>query len=80
MVVVGRDIPEVLYAALILEDNARKAVQAATLGELEPLTPEESRAFDTPEGVRFRSRLAWDYFARLETRWDRQPATGTGVV
>lgn len=80
VVVVGRGIPEVLYAALILEDNARKAVQAATVGELSYVSPEESQAFDTPEGIRIRSRLAWDYFVRLEARWDRQPATGAGPL
>jgi len=80
IVVVGRDLEEVLYASLIFEDNARKAVQAATLGELGYISPDECAAFETEAGLHFRSRRTWDYFARLETRWDRQPGTGSGPL
>jgi hypothetical protein len=66
----------VLYAALILEDNARKAVQAATLGALRFLSPEECQAFESEAERRVRAARVWSYFAHLEARWDRQPASG----
>src|SRR5205823_4064 len=47
IVVVGKDLERVLYAALILEDEARKAAQAATLGEVGTISPAECRAFSS---------------------------------
>jgi ribulose-5-phosphate 4-epimerase/fuculose-1-phosphate aldolase len=80
LVVVGGDIEEVLYGALILEDNARKALQAATLGPVGVISPEECQRFEADGGMRGRSRLMWKYFSELEARWDRQPATGAGPL
>ena len=76
IVVVGRNLAEVLYASLVLEDDAKKSVQAAALGELGTMTQEECRAFDAEIALARRAQRAWDYFSRLEARWDRQPATG----
>jgi len=76
IVVVGRDLPEVLFASLVLEDDAKKSVQAASLGELGLISAEECRAFDGEIALERRAQRAWDYFSRLEARWDRQPATG----
>lgn len=76
IVVAGKNLQEVLFASLILEDDAKKSVQAATLGELGFLTPEECHAFGAEIALERRARRAWDYFSRLEARWDRQPATG----
>lgn len=76
IVVVGRDLPEVLFASLVLEDDAKKSVQAASLGDLGFISPEECRAFDGEIALERRAQRAWDYFSRLEARWDRQPATG----
>jgi ribulose-5-phosphate 4-epimerase/fuculose-1-phosphate aldolase len=76
IVVVGRDLEEVLFASLVLEDDTRKAMQAAMLGELGFISVEECRAFDAEVDLQRRSHRAWNYFARLEARWDRQPATG----
>jgi ribulose-5-phosphate 4-epimerase/fuculose-1-phosphate aldolase len=76
IVVVGRDIEEMLYGALVFEDNALKAVQAATLGELQFLTAEESQAHEEGNSVQYRARRAWHYFTQMEARWDRQQATG----
>lgn len=78
IVVVGRDLEEVLFAALVLEDDSRKAMQAATLGELGFISPEECRAFEAEVDLQRRAHRAWNYFVRLEGRWDRQPATGAG--
>ncbi|MBI2090725.1 MAG: class II aldolase/adducin family protein [Deltaproteobacteria bacterium] len=75
-VVVGRDIEEALFASLILEDDARKAMQSATLGEWDYLTPEECREFEAEIDVQRRAHRAWSYLVKLESRWDRQPATG----
>ena len=80
IVVVGQDLQEALYAALILEDDARKAMQAATLGELGFISPEECRAFEADISLQRRAHRAWNYLARLESRWDRQPATGAGPL
>lgn len=78
IVTVGRNLEEALFAAVVLEDDARKAVQAATLGELDFLSPEECRSFATEEEWRRKARLAWNYFVELEASWDRQPGTGGG--
>jgi hypothetical protein len=32
--------------------------------------------FDGEDGLQRRSHRAWDYFAEVETQWDRQPGTG----
>lgn len=76
IVVVGKNLQEVLYASLVLEDDAKKSVQAASLGDLGVVSPEECRAFDGEIALERRAQRAWDYFSRLEARWDRQPATG----
>jgi L-fuculose-phosphate aldolase len=76
IVAIGRNLPEVLYASLVLEDDAKKSVQAAALGELGAITREECRAFDAEIALERRAQRAWDYFSRLEARWDRQPGTG----
>jgi len=76
VVIVGKSLERVLYAALILEDEARKAAQAATLGEVGTIGAEECRAFSTEAEWDQRSRRAWNYYAALESRWNRQPGTG----
>jgi ribulose-5-phosphate 4-epimerase/fuculose-1-phosphate aldolase len=76
IVVVGQNLQEVLYTALVLEDDAKKTLQAATLGEIGTISPEECRAFGAEIALERRSQRAWNYFASLERRWDKQPATG----
>lgn len=79
IVVVGRDIEEMLYGALILEDDTRKAMEAKALGELRFFSVEECRSFGSEASLERRARRAWTYFTQLELRWDRQPATGLNV-
>ncbi len=74
--VIGRDVEEMLYASLILEDEAKKSVEAATLGELDTLSPEDCETFDADVALPMRSRRAWGYYCNLESRWDRQPGSG----
>jgi len=76
IVVAGKNLPEVLFASLVLEDDAKKSMQAASLGTVGYISPEECRAFDAEIALERRAQRAWDYFCRLEARWDRQPATG----
>jgi ribulose-5-phosphate 4-epimerase/fuculose-1-phosphate aldolase len=76
IVVVGQNLQEVLYTALVLEDDAKKSMQALTLGELGTISPEECRAFGAEIALERRAQRAWNYFCSLESRWDRQPATG----
>jgi L-ribulose-5-phosphate 4-epimerase len=76
IVVVGKDLERVLYAALVLEDEARKRAQAATLGEVGTISADECRAFSTEAEWDQRARRAWNYYAALESRWNRQPETG----
>jgi ribulose-5-phosphate 4-epimerase/fuculose-1-phosphate aldolase len=76
IVVVGQNLQEVLFAALVLEDDAKKTMQAATLGEVGTISPEECRAFGAEIALERRAERAWNYFCSLEARWDRQPATG----
>ncbi len=75
-VVVARDIEEMFYASLILEDNARKAMQAVQLGQLRYLNSTECAAFESATERSLRASRVWTYFAGLESRWDRQPASG----
>ena len=76
LVVVGKNLEEVLYTSLVLEDDTKKAIQAATLGEVGTISPEECRAFGAEIALERRARRAWNYFSALESRWDRQPGTG----
>ena len=80
IVVAGRELEEVLFASIILEDDTRKAMEAAALGEVGYFSEEECRAFATEEESRGRARRAWNYFAGLEARWDRQGGTGAGPL
>jgi L-fuculose-phosphate aldolase len=75
LVAAAGSLAELLFLCLVLEDNARAAVQAAALGTPEFLGPEVfAGEGDLPLGRR--AELAWSYFTRLEARWDRQPHTG----
>ena len=76
IVVAGQNLQEVLFASLVLEDDAKKTMQAATLGEVGTISPEECRAFGAEIALERRAQRAWNYFCSLEARWDRQPATG----
>jgi len=76
IVVVGLNLQEVLYTALVLEDDTKKTLQAATLGEVGTMTPEECRAFGAEIALERRAQRAWNYFRSLEARWDRQTGTG----
>jgi len=76
IVVAGRNLQEVLFASLVLEDDAKKTMQAATLGEVGTISPEECRTFGAEIALERRAQRAWNYFCSLEARWDRQPATG----
>ncbi|MGH7823810.1 MAG: class II aldolase/adducin family protein [Candidatus Binatia bacterium] len=76
IVVVGKNLQEVLFASLVLEDDAKKTMQAATLGEVGAISQEECRAFGAEIALERRAQRAWNYFCSLEARWDRQAATG----
>jgi ribulose-5-phosphate 4-epimerase/fuculose-1-phosphate aldolase len=76
IVVVGKNLQEVLFASLVLEDDAKKTMQAATLGEIGTISQDECRAFGAEIALERRAQRAWNYFCSLESRWDRQPATG----
>ena len=76
IVVAGRNLQEVLYTSLVLEDDTKKAIQAAALGEFGTISPDECRAFGAEIALERRAQRAWNYFTALESRWDRQPATG----
>jgi ribulose-5-phosphate 4-epimerase/fuculose-1-phosphate aldolase len=76
IVVAGQNLQEVLYTALVLEDDAKKTLQAAALGEVGTISPEDCRAFGAEIALERRAQIAWNYFCSLESRWDRQPATG----
>ena len=76
IVVAGKNLQEILFASLVLEDDAKKTMQAAALGEIGTISPEECRAFGAEVALERRAQRAWNYFCSLEARWDRQPATG----
>jgi ribulose-5-phosphate 4-epimerase/fuculose-1-phosphate aldolase len=76
IVVAGKNLQEVLFASLVLEDDAKKTVEAAALGEIGSISPEECHAFGAEIALERRAQRAWNYFCSLESRWDRQPASG----
>jgi ribulose-5-phosphate 4-epimerase/fuculose-1-phosphate aldolase len=76
IVVAGTNLQEVLYSALVLEDDTKKTWQAAALGEVGTLSDEECRAFGAEIALERRAQRAWNYFCGLENRWDHQPSTG----
>jgi L-fuculose-phosphate aldolase len=76
IVVAGKNLQEVLYTSLVLEDDAKKSWQAAALGEVGTLSEEECRGFGAEIALERRAQRAWNYFVSLETRWDHQPASG----
>jgi ribulose-5-phosphate 4-epimerase/fuculose-1-phosphate aldolase len=76
IVVVARDIEQMLYACLILEDEARKSVAASSLGDIHCLTDAECHAFGGAAEFPGRAQRAWTYFSALEQRWDKNPSTG----
>jgi ribulose-5-phosphate 4-epimerase/fuculose-1-phosphate aldolase len=76
IVVVGQNLQEVLYSALVLEDDAKKTLQAAALGEVGTISTEECQEFGAEIAIERRAGRAWNYFKSLEARWDRQPSTG----
>lgn len=76
IVVAGKNLQEVLFASLVLEDDAKKTMEAARLGEVGTISPQECHAFGAEIALERRAQRAWNYFCSLESRWDRQPATG----
>jgi len=76
IVVVGRDVEEMLFGALILEDEVRKWAEASAIGTVRPFSEEEAGSFDAASDFQRRSHRCWDYFCGIEQRWDRQPGTG----
>jgi len=75
-VVVGKNLEEVLYASLVLEDDAKKTLQAASLGEVGTISPDECKAFGAEIALERRAQRAWNYFCGLESQWDKQASTG----
>jgi len=76
VVVVARDVEQMLYCALVLEDEARKSVAAATLGSFHCLTHHECSAFAEKEALPELSKRGWRYYSQLEQRWDKNPGSG----
>jgi ribulose-5-phosphate 4-epimerase/fuculose-1-phosphate aldolase len=76
IVVVARDVEEMLFASLLLEDEARKWVMASSLGEVQPFSAEDCAAFGADADLSRRSHRAWPYLKGMEERWNGQPGTG----
>ena len=76
IVVAGQNLPEVLYTSFVLEDDAKKSWQAASLGEVGTISEEVCRAFGAEIALDRCAQRAWNYFCSLEARWDHQPNTG----
>jgi ribulose-5-phosphate 4-epimerase/fuculose-1-phosphate aldolase len=76
IVVVGQTLQEVLFSSLVLEDDAKKTLQAATLGAVGTISPEECKTFGAEIALERRAQRAWNYFCSLEAHWDKQASTG----
>jgi len=79
-VVAAATVEELLFASLLLEDNARAAVEAAPLGELDFLDRDDTGLIQAEARLADRAALAWSYFSLQEARWDRQPPIGGGAI
>lgn len=73
VVIVARDVEQMLYCALVLEDEARKCVEASALGPLRCLTHDQCALFQGAQALPERSQRAWKYYSQLENRWDKRP-------
>ena len=80
IVVVGQTLQEVLFSSLVLEDDAKKTLQAATLGAVGTISPEECKTFGAEIALERRAQRAWNYFCSLEARWDKQASTGRSAL
>jgi L-ribulose-5-phosphate 4-epimerase len=62
-VIACETVPEVFLDSLEMEENARSTVQAASLGSLKPITPEEAKllkpSFDTNS---YRTAKVWEHY------------------
>lgn len=74
--VVGRTIQELLHATLVLENDALKTLQAEMLGGAGTLSEAECRFGEKETPIEHVAGRTWTYFSTLETRWDRQTASG----
>lgn len=78
--VVARNVPELLHITLCLENDALKTLQAASLGELATLIPEEMALIEREITLEMVAPRTWAYFTTLEARWDRQPGSGRSAL
>ena len=76
IVVAGKNLAEVLFASLILEDDAKKTMQAAPLGPVEHFSADECKTFNAEIDFERRANRAWEFFSRIESQWDKQGGTG----
>jgi ribulose-5-phosphate 4-epimerase/fuculose-1-phosphate aldolase len=76
IVVAGKSLAEVLFASLILEDDAKKTMQAASLGAVQHFTADECKTFNAEIDFERRANRSWEYFSRVESQWDKQGGTG----
>ena len=66
IVVVARDVEQMLYASLILEDEAQKWVQASTLGEVQPMSHHDCETFAGKPEFAGRAQRCWRYFSEQD--------------
>jgi ribulose-5-phosphate 4-epimerase/fuculose-1-phosphate aldolase len=62
-VVAGKTVAEVFLDSLEMEENARSAVHAASLGPLKPITPQEAELLQASFAKNdFRAAKVWDHY------------------
>jgi len=62
-VVAGKSLAEVFLDSLEMEENARSTIQAASLGALKPITPQEAELLKTSFAKNdFRAAKVWDHY------------------
>ena len=72
----ARSVEEMLYSSLILEDEATKHVQASSLGGFHCFGVDDAEKFGGAVKFAERGVRCWNYYCKLEHRWNRQPGTG----
>jgi ribulose-5-phosphate 4-epimerase/fuculose-1-phosphate aldolase len=62
-VVAVNSVPEVFLDSLEMEENARSTIQAANLGPLKPITPEEAKKLEVSFGKNdYRVAKVWEHY------------------
>jgi len=68
IIVVARDIEQMLFSTLILEDEAQKQIMLSSMGDFRCISDEDCAAFGAAAELPGRAQRAWTYYCGCEKR------------